>query len=103
MTKLLSPDDLERSSTVANSLMNRERLCTGGNSYPGDLSLNPIDFIKARLAVQDRVDWLDLCCGTGRALIEAAKNLSLETKISITGIDLVPMFDPIPTDVGFLT
>src|SRR5215831_2790181 len=102
MPKLLNTSEAERSSIVANSLMNRERQCTGGNSYARELSLNPIDFLKARLETESKVIWLDLCCGTGRALIEAARNLATEDRITIIGIDLVPMFDPIPADLKSL-
>lgn len=90
---------------VANSAMNRERVCTGGNSYTKELSLNPVDFLRPRLKSQEHVAWLDLCCGTGKALIEAARILSEdvgESDLSIIGIDLVGMFYPIPSGLSVL-
>lgn len=97
MAKLLDNVSLESSSIVANSLMNRERNCTGGNSYERELSLNPIEFLTQRLQTQNYVLWLDICCGTGRALIEAAAHFqptSLASRVHLVGIDLVPMFLP---------
>jgi trans-aconitate methyltransferase len=45
------------------------------------------------------VAWLDLCCGSGRALIEAARALPHE-RVEITGVDLIPAFDPAPPDAA---
>jgi hypothetical protein len=45
------------------------------------------------------VRWLDLRCGRGRALIEAAWRFARrgkEGRLEILGVDLVGMFDPIP-------
>jgi SAM-dependent methyltransferase len=87
--------ELSDSPVVANCRMNRERELTGGNSYARDLGLAPVDFLRARLENRKTVRWLDLCCGRGRALIEAAWDLSDEAeRVQITGIDLVGMFDP---------
>jgi len=105
MKKLLSIQRLETSSTVANSLMNRERNCIGGNSYTKELFFNPIDYLKERLQTKEQVAWLDLCCGSGRALIEAARIFAgenLGTKIKIVGVDLVSMFDLCPSEFSFL-
>lgn len=41
--------------------------------------------------------WLDLCCGTGRALVQAAHQLrrdGLADRITLVGVDLVDHFDP---------
>ncbi len=92
---LLDLKTLEDSSVVANSLMNRERQCTGGNSYAKELNLDPLAWLTARLARQEHVAWLDLCCGRGLALCEAAhyfQTQNLAARITITGIDLVPLF-----------
>lgn len=97
MSQLLDNSALEQSSIVANSLMNRERGCTGGNSYEKELSLNPIEFLRQRLQTQKQVAWLDICCGTGKALIEAANYFhanGLSARVQICGIDLVAMFLP---------
>jgi SAM-dependent methyltransferase len=99
MQHLLGDDRLEQSPTVANSRMNRERGLAGRNSYARDLSLDPLKFLRARLESRAHVAWLDLCCGTGRALIEAARRLTaegLDARVSLIGVDLVSMFDPSP-------
>ncbi|MBO2455690.1 class I SAM-dependent methyltransferase [Actinomadura barringtoniae] len=76
---------MERSSVVANCAMNRERSLTGSNGYAKELGLD----LSAALAAPIR--WLDLCCGTGRALHEAAR---LHPHVQITGLDLVDHFVP---------
>ncbi len=70
---LLTDDILERSAVVANCRMNRERDLLGSNGYDRELGFNPLDFLREKLAHQDQADWLDLCCGTGKALIQAAR------------------------------
>jgi trans-aconitate methyltransferase len=43
--------------------------------------------------------WLDLCCGTGRALVQAAARLSGAgpgAAAVLIGVDLAGLFDPIP-------
>ena len=52
---LLDDKRLESSSVVANSMMNRQRRCLGGNSYQKELSFNPIEFLSARLSQQKTV------------------------------------------------
>jgi len=45
---------------------------------------------------EDQVNWLDLCCGEGKALIQTHKIFTqkgLIKKITLEGIDLVDMFD----------
>lgn len=93
MKKLLDNFLLEKSPIVANSLMNRQRKCLGGNSYQKELSFDVLDFLKNRLQSNEQIAWLDICCGEGNALIEAAENLAEQTgKLQITGIDLAGMF-----------
>jgi SAM-dependent methyltransferase len=104
--KILSNEDLENSHVVANSTMNRQRACLGTNSYAKELLLNPIEFLQSRLDSQQHVAWLDLCCGTGRALIDAAQILLPkrgEVDFRIVGIDLVPMFYAYPAELDFLS
>jgi tRNA G46 methylase TrmB len=75
---LLSDAELERSAVVANCAMNRERQLAGVNSYARELGFSPLGFLWSRLAGRPepaRAGWLDLCCGTGRALIQAAAQL----------------------------
>jgi SAM-dependent methyltransferase len=99
--KLLSDDELERSAVVANCRMNRERGLAGSNGYGKEVGFNPLDFLKGRLAHGRLVAWLDLCCGSGKALIEAATIIRAEgLGVEIVGVDLVGMFrspDPGPT------
>ena len=92
---LLSDDQLERSAVVANCRMNRERDLLGSNGYDKELGLDPLDLLKERAASGRTAAWLDLCCGTGRALIGAAGIADEEGfgyRISIVGVDLVGMF-----------
>ncbi|MFI0450577.1 class I SAM-dependent methyltransferase [Actinomadura sp. 6N118] len=75
---LLDDAALERSSVVANNAMNRERPL---KSYSRELGLDLLAAAPAR--------WLDLCCGSGRALLEAAPLLP---RTEIVGVDLVDHF-----------
>jgi SAM-dependent methyltransferase len=92
---LLSDDILERSAVVANCRMNRERDLLGSNGYDREIGFNPLEFLKGKLAHEDHAAWLDLCCGTGKALIQAARILQdegLKSRIAIIGVDLVGVF-----------
>ena len=94
--KLMGDDELERSAVVANCRMNRERNLLGSNGYDRELGFNPLDFLKERITTTHPVTWLDLCCGTGRALSQAARQIhseGLTSQIEIVGVDLVGMFD----------
>ena len=92
--KLLSDDELERSAIVANCRMNRERGLTGSNGYSREIGFDPLDYVRERTTPGRRFAWLDLCCGTGKALIEAARISQVEgTDIEIVGVDLVGIFD----------
>src|SRR5258708_21773825 len=95
MPPLLDTGLLESSSVVANAAMNRERNLAGPNSYSRDLGFDVKGFLNERLEKQQRVAWLDLCCGTGKALIQAAKVFEQEetsSRITIVGVDLAGMF-----------
>lgn len=92
---LLGDDHLERSSVVANCRMNRERNLAGSNGYAKELGFDPLQLLRERVEADRTVAWLDLCCGTGKALIQAARivhNEGLEHQIEIIGVDLVGMF-----------
>jgi len=92
------PDDkLENSWVVANRAMNRERQLAGANSYEKDLRFELVDFLAARCEETDDVGWLDLCCGAGLALVQAAERLG--DRVVIDGVDLVRAFEPIPSNV----
>ncbi|MEU4326672.1 class I SAM-dependent methyltransferase [Nonomuraea dietziae] len=87
VTGLLGDEELERSSVVANCLMNRERRLPG---YNRELGLDLAGHLRARTAEGARVRWLDLCCGTAGALFEAAH--TLPPQVEIVGVDLVDFF-----------
>lgn len=93
-TRLLNRAELEASSVVANNRMNRQRNAIGVNSYSKDLYFNPIDFLLQR-GVKQGIRWLDLCCGEGKALIQAAElfqQKGLSSRVSLEGLDLVEYF-----------
>lgn len=92
--ELLSSEQLERSDVVANCRMNRERTLTGGNGYTRELGFNPLDVLEGIIQSKGQARWLDLCCGTGSALMEAAQYLQEKSisKVEIVGVDLVNMF-----------
>lgn len=92
--RLLSTSELENSPVVANCCMNRERDLCGSNGYEVELGFDPLMWLQERASEKRPVRWLDVCCGSGKALIQAA-NLIDESginSISITGVDLVGMF-----------
>ena len=62
--------------------MNRERGLDGVNSYTRELGFHPLETLAPGQS------WLDLCCGSGRALIEAAKIGAY----TLVGVDLVDYF-----------
>ena len=73
--------------------MNRERDLAGSNGYDRELGFNPLDFLRGRAADGRETAWLDLCCGTGQALIQAAGLVHAERlDVEIVGVDLVGMF-----------
>ncbi|WP_231921285.1 class I SAM-dependent methyltransferase [Micromonospora auratinigra] len=99
--RLLDDTTLEASAVVANSAMNRERQLAGVNSYTRELGFNPLDWLltRTRRSRQATMGWLDLCCGTGRGLRQAADALArdgLDDRVTIVGVDLVDFFDPTP-------
>lgn len=99
---LLDDDSLDTSPVVANASMNRDRGVAGLNSYARELGFSPLEFLEACARQRGSAAWLDLCCGTGRALIEAAQHLDAVLDPSATelvGVDLIPMFWPVPPDV----
>jgi SAM-dependent methyltransferase len=79
---MLDDRRLEDSAVVANNAMNRERGLDGVNSYTRELGFHPLEILAPGQS------WLDLCCGSGRALIEASKRGSY----ILVGVDLVGYF-----------
>lgn len=97
--RLLNAEGLERSEVVANVCMNRERNLLGLNSYEKELGFSPAEFLSGILEKKDHASWLDLCCGAGRALVQAAELLNARgfgDRVNLLGLDLIPLFDPIP-------
>jgi SAM-dependent methyltransferase len=107
---LLDDAALEASAVVANCAMNRERQLAGVNSYARELGFSPLDVLTAVIAGRGddsagTAAWLDLCCGTGRALIQAASQLhqaGLSGRAVLTGVDLAGAFDPAHRTAGNL-
>ena len=99
---LLDDMTLAASAVVANSAMNRERQLAGPNSYARELGFDPLDRLLRRLPDQESVAWLDLCCGRGRALLQAGAQVEargLQDRVELIGVDLVDYFDPGTTAV----
>lgn len=101
--QLLDDAALEFSSVVAHRFMNRERELRGGNGYAREIGFDAFDFLAERAAARGRAGWLDLCCGSGRALIDAAQ-LAMERgigeRIAIRGVDLVDHFARVPRELA---
>jgi 2-polyprenyl-3-methyl-5-hydroxy-6-metoxy-1,4-benzoquinol methylase len=100
--KLLSENELIWSWVVANSKMNRERNASGVNSYEKELKFKPERFLEAHIHKFGSVKWLDICCGQGKALIQAAEYLStknLQDRTTLKGVDLVSSFQPVPPSI----
>lgn len=93
---LLKENKLIWSTTVANCNMNRKRNLLGVNSYEKDIDFNVLDFIYARIDKGEKVNWIDICCGEGKALIQANYELlkkGIGDNVELEGMDLVDMFD----------
>ncbi len=91
---ILDDAALHASSVVANCAMNRERRCTGTNGYSYELKFDVLAYLLARRD-QATVRWLDVCCGTGLALAEAATEIESRgdaRRYVIEGIDLAGHF-----------
>ncbi len=101
--RLLNSEQLAQSPVVANCRMNRERQASGDNSYERELNLNPISFLLDRTRPEAQVRWLDLCCGSGNALIQAAQYLTdVDAGIGfhLIGVDLGGRFLEVPHDLA---
>ncbi len=99
--KLLSNLELEKSSVVANNQMNRERNLRGVNSYQQDMGKDLFPLLEAHYLQTKALRWLDLCCGQGKALIQAAALFQAKNQtesVQLEGIDLVDMFLDFPRE-----
>lgn len=95
MSDLLSNDELDDSDVVANCRMNRERNLIGTNGYDTEVRFCPVTFLEEVAERNGTARWLDLCCGSGKALIQAAEQIASEKlPIEMTGVDLAGMFLP---------
>ncbi len=93
-TNLKNDSELGWSPIVANNAMNRKRVAIGINSYKKEIKIDSIKFLEKRKN-EKIIRWMDLCCGEGNALIQAAKHFSKKDwseKVEFTGIDLVDFF-----------
>lgn len=94
MNRLLTESELHESPVVANCCMNRERQLEGTNSYSYELRCRLLDHLIAQ-ADFEPVSWLDVCCGSGTALIEVAQHFEAADRskdVAIVGIDLAGHF-----------
>lgn len=87
---MLDEPALEATATVANNQMNRERRLLGPGGYERELGL---DIVGLLARSPGRARWLDLACGTGRALLDAE---ALLPDAELVGVDLVDFFWPAP-------
>lgn len=90
---LLSDAALAASDVAVNSAMNRGRGLSGTNSYARELRFEPLSFLAERAAKWGVARWLDLACGEGRALREAAdiaRKSFPGLHFEFLGVDLLP-------------
>jgi SAM-dependent methyltransferase len=99
MNPLLDDAELTQSSVVANCAMNRER---GLSGYRKELGVDILTELRTRLDRQETVRWLDLCCGSAKALSEAAGLLG-NGRQEIVGVDLVDFYAPSHLGVRLVT
>jgi trans-aconitate methyltransferase len=106
---LAGDGELADSWVVANRDMNRGRRLTGRDGYARVLGTELLGVLVDRLAADPgaTVHWLDLCCGRGTALLEAAdlvRQRGFRGRVRFTGVDLVTGFaaGP-PPEVRFVT
>jgi SAM-dependent methyltransferase len=89
--------ELASSEVVANNAMNRLRGAVGPNSYARELGLDPIAWLERRVAERRPAVWIDLCCGSGHALLDCARRFDERGQpaaVRLIGVDLVDHFAP---------
>ncbi|MFE3193953.1 class I SAM-dependent methyltransferase [Nocardia sp. NPDC059240] len=84
MTELIDDAHLEQTAVVANTAMNRDRRLP---AYRRELGFDPVAWLLARPGPQR---WLDIGCGSARALSDATTHLAGHA--TIIGLDLVGYF-----------
>ncbi len=98
---LVDDDTLAGTDVVANNTMNRDR---GLRSYQRELSFDILAWLGGRHRSTGATQrWLDVCCGTGRALEEAAALADDEPAILVTGVDLVAPVASTSSEVEIVT
>ncbi|NLR58702.1 class I SAM-dependent methyltransferase [Chitinophaga polysaccharea] len=105
MKSLLEEKDLIWSAVVANIAMNRDRNASGINSYEKEFKFIPAAFLEKKIEQRGHAAWLDICCGSGWALMQTAAILAvkgLQQKASLTGIDLLDTFPPLDKNITCL-
>ncbi|MGO4290702.1 class I SAM-dependent methyltransferase [Chitinophaga sp. RAB17] len=103
---LLPEKDLIWSAVVANSSMNRDRNASGINSYEKEFKFIPARFLEQKVRENGCASWLDLCCGSGLALIQTHTDLTrkgLQQQVQLKGIDLLDTFPPEAENLEGLT
>lgn len=96
---LLQPEALIHSPVVSNSTMHRDRGLWGRSGYYGELNLPILELLREAARARGSAAWLDLCCGSGWALLQAAERLAegeFGGRILVTGVDLMPHFVDTP-------
>lgn len=76
------------------------------NSYEKEFKFRLEDFLADKIKELGLCAWLDLCCGEGRALLQACEYFSrsgLQEKIKLTGIDLLEVIQPADEKKPFLS
>lgn len=105
MRPLLDEKELVWSAVVANSAMNRDRNASGINSYEKEFKFIPADYLEKLVQENGHASWLDLCCGSGLALIQTASALArkgLQQQVTLKGIDLLDTFPPVDDQISCL-
>ncbi len=101
--KIVGDDHLEQLAVVANCKMNRERRLRGSGGYEAELRFDLVDYLVHVASDRGWVAWLDLCCGAGLALVDAAFELEERGLVgSFHGLDLVDRFPDSPPNVTFV-
>jgi trans-aconitate methyltransferase len=86
--------------------MNRDRNASGINSYEKEFKFIPAHFLEKIVQEKGSATWLDLCCGSGFALVQTYADLvrkGLQQQVQLKGIDLLDTFPPEAANSAGLT